>query len=399
MKNNFIIFCSLIMTIFSILSCTDDNKTINTTEFTLTATLPEGFEDPSISDMVVKFTNVNTGRVINNTSFANNQIQITLPEGMYHISMEGVIRYKREGENQEGRIRGYEESVNISGPTASLATQLFISQASSDFIIAEIFFTGTVTEEGKQYNGDKYIKIYNNTNNVLYADGLSILESEFMTVDKQDYTPDIMKQAMAVSSIITIPGNGTQYPVNPGEYIIIADNGINHQAQNSNSIDLSKADFEIFYEDSDDIDNPDVPNMLTPYDKFGFHNRGFHSYAIARLGDIETYLQNYKYDYEYLFVFEEYEFPMEESCYKVPNEMIVDAVNLSVQSEFQWIVTSPAIDMGWTYCGAIDGDEKRYGKSVLRKTFSTTEDGRAILQDSNNSTEDFIPEATPSLKK
>lgn len=93
------------------------------------------------------------------------------------------------------------------------------------------------------------------------------------------------------------------------------------------------------------------------------------------------------------------EFPMEESCYKVPNEMIVDAVNLSVQSEFQWIVTSPAIDMGWTYCGAIDGDEKRYGKSVLRKTFSTTEDGRAILQDSNNSTEDFIPEATPSLKK
>lgn len=205
MKNNLIIFCSLIMTIFSILSCTDDNKTINTTEFTLTATLPEGFEDPSISDMVVKFTNVNTGRVINNTSFANNQIQITLPEGMYHISMEGVIRYKREGENQEGQIRGYEESVNISGPTASLATQLFISQASSDFIIAEIFFTGTVTEEGKQYNGDKYIKIYNNTNNVLYADGLSILELEFMTVDKQDYTPDIMKQAMAVSSIITIP--------------------------------------------------------------------------------------------------------------------------------------------------------------------------------------------------
>ena len=90
MKNNFIIFCSLIMTIFSILSCTDDNKTINTTEFTLTATLPEGFEDPSISDMVVKFTNVNTGRVINNTSFANNQIQITLPEGMYHSAWKAL---------------------------------------------------------------------------------------------------------------------------------------------------------------------------------------------------------------------------------------------------------------------------------------------------------------------
>ena len=32
MKNNLIIFCSLIVTIFSALSCTDDNKTQNTTE-------------------------------------------------------------------------------------------------------------------------------------------------------------------------------------------------------------------------------------------------------------------------------------------------------------------------------------------------------------------------------
>ena len=47
MKNNFIIFCSLIVTIFSVLSCTDDNKTVNTTEFTLNTTLPEGFEEPS----------------------------------------------------------------------------------------------------------------------------------------------------------------------------------------------------------------------------------------------------------------------------------------------------------------------------------------------------------------
>lgn len=256
-----------------------------------------------------------------------------------------------------------------------------------------------MTEEGQQYDGDKYIKIYNNTDKVLYADGLSIVGSAFQTVDKQDYTPNIMKEAMAVSAILTIPGNGTEYPVNPGEYIIIADNGINHQAQNSNSIDLSKADFEIFYEDSDDIDNHEVPNMLTPYGKFLLHNRGFNSYAIARLGDIEKFLQDYTYDYEWLFVFEEYQIPCEESCYKVPNEMIVDAVNLSVKSEFQWIVTSPTIDMGWTYCGVIDGDENRYGKSVLRKTFMTTEEGREILQDTNNSTEDFTPEATPSLKK
>ena len=399
MKNNFIIFSLLIMTIFNLLSCTDDDKNIQTTEFKLTTTLPADYEDPSISNMVVNFTNVNTGRVISDNSFANNEVTVTIPEGMYHISMEGAIQYKREGKNMNGQIRGYEESVNITGASASLTTELFVSQISSDFIIAEIFFTGTLTEEGKQYDGDKYIKIYNNTDKVLYADGLSILESTFLTVDKQDYTPNIMNQAMAVSSILTIPGSGTEHPVNPGEFMIIADNAINHHAQNSQSFDLSKANFEIYYDDGGDIDNPEVPNILTPYGKFIFHNRGFRSYAIARLGDMEEFLKNYTYDYEWMFIFGEYEIPQAESCYKVPNEMIVDAVNLSVKSEFQWIVTSPTLDMGWTYCGVIDKDNNRYGKSVLRKTFSTTEDGRAILADSNNSTLDFTPEATQSLKQ
>lgn len=162
--------------------------------------------------------------------------------------MEDAIQYKREGKNMNGQIRGYEESVNITGASASLTTELFVSQISSDFIIAEIFFTGTLTEEGKQYDGDKYIKIYNNTDKVLYADGLSILESTFLTVDKQDYTPNIMNQAMAVSSILTIPGNGTEHPVNPGEFMIIAGQRHHHHAQNSQSFDLSKANFEIYYE-------------------------------------------------------------------------------------------------------------------------------------------------------
>ena len=49
-----------------------------------------------------------------------------------------------------------------------------------------------------------------------------------------------------------------------------------------------------------------------------------------------------------------------------------------------------------TYCGKIDGDETRFGKSVRRKVVSTT--SAPYYTDTNNSTTDFTPEATPSLK-
>ncbi|MBO4844431.1 MAG: DUF4876 domain-containing protein [Bacteroidales bacterium] len=50
-----------------------------------------------------------------------------------------------------------------------------------------------------------------------------------------------------------------------------------------------------------------------------------------------------------------------------------------------------AFDSGWTYCGEFDGDTSRFGKSVLRKTADKK------LVDTNNSTNDFTPNATPSL--
>lgn len=60
-------------------------------------------------------------------------------------------------------------------------------------------------------------------------------------------------------------------------------------------------------------------------------------------------------------------YPMSDDGYKIPNSWILDAVNCSIKSEFVWLVTSPSLDLGWTYCGTVDKDASRYGKSVRRK--------------------------------
>ena len=226
--------------------------------------------------------------------------------------------------------------------------------------------------------------------------------SQFLTTDKQDYTPDVMNEAFSVEAVYMIPGNGTSVAVEPGKHLTLAINAINHKEANANSMDLSNADFE-FYDESSNPNYTDPDGKAPNLDKwycytatvFSFHNRGFHSVAIAKMRtDKDTWLKDYAYTAEYTFTFNEYSFPMSTDTYKVPNSWILDAVNLSVESEFQWIVTSSALDAGWTYCGKVDRDQTRYNKAVIRKQGA---DGKYV--DTNNSTNDFIPEAQPTLLK
>ncbi len=395
-------------------ACSNDNPPIPQSQVSWTLTLPDEAQNGSLSELKATFTNINSGEVFNNATVTSTRtaptvsVSITVPEGLYRIAVEGKLLYTLDGVDVNTGVRAYRESVTISGETASVpALEMAFYSPSTGFVIEEIFFTGTLTPGGDQYYQDRYFKIYNNSDQVLYADGLALLESVFLTVKKEDYTPDLMKSAFTTNAIYVVPGSGTEHPVQPGESFVLCDVAIDHRSANPNSFDLSGADFEWYDESTNwvtDVDNPAVPNMDKWYcytaSIWGPHNRGFQSYAIAKIGvDKETFLRDYYYEFEYTFVFEEYSFPMSDEGFKVPNSWIVDAVNLSIAPMFEWIVTDPSLDAGWSYCGQVDKDPNRYGKSVRRKTESTAADGRRILMDTNNSTNDFTPEATPSLKQ
>jgi len=301
-------------------------------------------------------------------------------------------------------VKSRQENVAVTSsadvPGVTLALNTF--RAQDGLVISEIFFAGTLTPEGKQYSDDQYFKIGNNSDSTIYLDGLAIVESDFLTVQKQDYKPNIMDKAMTVDAVYCIPGDGTEHPLAPGEEVVLALNAKNHLEFNSKSIDLSKADFEFYDVSSNpsfqDEDNPNVPNLVNWYDYsasyFALHNRGFKSYAIGRpTCDVETFMRDYIYTYTYVFTYGKNSFNMDDEAYKFPNDWIIDAVNLSVESEFQWIVTSPSLDAGWTHCGSVDKDQNRYGKAVVRKK----ENGKWV--DTNNSTNDFEADAVPTLMK
>ena len=89
------------------------------------------------------------------------------------------MKYIVDEKTVEGQVKGYKESVNLVGTTSADNIKLFLFNSKADFVIEEVYFAGSTTPEGKQYSGDQYFKIYNNSDSVLYADGLVILESAF----------------------------------------------------------------------------------------------------------------------------------------------------------------------------------------------------------------------------
>ncbi|MDO4782451.1 MAG: DUF4876 domain-containing protein [Capnocytophaga felis] len=358
---------------------------------------PKGIEITKLDNVVVNLTELNTKTKKQMVLGDDYQLNLNIEQGSYEVSVDGKIQYKLDGNLFEGGVTAFINKIDLLKSTTQ-NIQLVLKSFSKDFIIEEVFFAGTLTPEGKQYFGDQYIKIYNNTNEVLYADGLLIADSRFLTTLKNEVTPNLMAEAFTTEGIVRIPGDGTKYPVKPGESIIVADQGINHKENNSNSLNLSGADFEIFYTGmKDGVDNPQVENAINFNGRMIFHNRGFRSYVLARLPkDVtaEAYLADYKYKYEYPIG----DRIMKREAYKIPNNWIVDAVNLSVAAQFQWIVTDTSLDSGWTHCGKVDRDPARYGKAVRRKVIQEV-DGKRLLKDTNNSTVDFEAEVVPSMMK
>ena len=380
-------------------ACKKDNDAINsivgTRNLTLQLQKPDKVTNIHYGTLTLTFTELNRNDKVERifTNLSQNELTLPLLMGSYEMRIAATATYTLNGETVAGEMSAFVSKVDVLNDS-SFPVSLSIKAKGNDFIIEEIFFAGTATLEGKQYFGDQYIKLYNPTNKVLYADGLVLADSEFLTVNKRDYTPNVMAEAFTAGSMVQIPGTGTQYPVQPGKSIVIAEQGINHKENNPNSIDLSKADFENFYPPKvKDVDGVGVTNNINLYGIFIFNNRGNRSYVIARFPE-GTATATLQYNYEYKVGTK----LMQRQALKIPNNWIVDAVNLSTKKGFEWIVTAPSLDAGYTYVANDEKDASRYGKSVRRKVLSEN-NGKPIFKDTNNSTEDFEILTTPTLKK
>jgi len=398
----------MLTTAMCLTSCSSDDPIPVIPTSMVTLEIPANLENTVLTNAVATLTNVETKQAttIEGSKFVKdgNTYKImcnNIQAGTYNVTVNGHLEFTLKGVAGQKDFEVSSENVALSETSHDLKMVVSTFTAQGGFVISEIFFTGTSTAEGKSYSGDQYIIITNNSDVTLYADSIAVLESAFLTTIKEDYTPDIMSTHFSVQACYMIPGNGKSVPVEPGQSLKLAVNAINHTTEQPNSIDLSNADFE-FYDETSNPNFTDVDGNAPNLDKwycytatiYQFHSRGFNSMAIAKMKTgKEDWLENYVYDATYMFVFGDFSKEMTKSgIYKVPNEWILDGVNLSVESVREWNVLDASIDAGWTYCGKVDRDETRFNKSVIRK-----QDANGKYIDTNNSTNDFTPEAPASL--
>lgn len=274
--------------------------------------------------------------------------------------------------------------------------------SSSAFVIKEIYYSGSTTAAGKPYSGDQYLEIFNNTSEIQYADGISVLEHDSYATG--DNIWKYISDSIVVKLIWTVPGNGKEVPVLPGKSIVLARDGINHRDDpNGNPlspVNLGNADFEffVFKEKIEDIDSPGVANLVEDFfvvrsNDIAFHTKGGSALAIARLPG-RTFDERKEYINKNLHSIAVVSGSKTNYYAKIANEYVLDAVEVVI-SEAHAIYKRfpPELDAGYTYVVSGSGS----GKCIRRK-IKEIADGRVVYQDTNNSTEDFLKDVDPRPK-
>ncbi len=380
--------------------CSDDDS-IPTYPLTVNNSMPAELpSNATVKSGSLTYTELNTG--------LSTVFEYPLPadalvkEGTYNIEGHIVMSYPgADGNNVEKSLRAVANQVVISKSNQTATLNWFFFNPENTLVFGEIFFTGTLNAKGTNGLYDTYFTIYNNTDEIQYADGLAIVESKLLNTS----TDQILTAAnqpdnnFTAQTVYVIPGNGQSVAINPGESIKIVDQAINWNEQLSGALNHTDADFEWYDESSSasvvDTDNPSVPNL----DKWYSYsptiwipsNQCNRSYALVRFPQGMTsaqFLAQQDGTYKYINAATGKEMTGNK-CYLIKYDWIIDGVNLCPTEKWTRNSLSIAVDMSYAAISDKNSDKNRFGKKFVRKVSGKSPAGNIVLMDTNDSASDF----------
>lgn len=297
--------------------------------------------------------------------------------------------------------------------------------AQSGWVIKQVYYAGSDRINGASYR-DQFIELFNNSDRVLYADSLCLAQLDGSNLGRPDLSTGVFlpngqydwsksvgmpggvranDDYVYAASLVLIPGTGRSHPVRPGAGILLAQTAQNHRAAYSGtdgkpiaplnpalSIDLSGADFEVVYAPmvskplESDVDNPRVPNVQVIH-FYGadwiLDQTGRDAYAVLKSAeDVRTWP---KYAAPTVRTLQ----PTTRLSVQIPRKYLLDAVEIQPGQLDQATALNPkklAADLDASHAAVPKGAYS--SQSLIRKT-SRTVCTRRILQDRNDSAQDF----------
>ena len=322
-----------------------------------------------------------------------NRIEKLIP-GTYSINITGNVEQEGKTFYLIGSKVNYlvvkdGESLSIDVNGASVGPLAF----------SELFYAGTEPF----YFRNQFYEIINNSDETVYLDGLHFanLVPSAATVNLPVWPESDAGKYVYAERIWKIPGTGKDYPLAPGESFSMAQFAANHQLAQYNPkspIDCSTSEFEF------NMNNANFPDQPATDMQHVFYN------GLAGKGSLPQYLTSVMGGAYVIFRVPEGESydPVNNKSLqtrnlattsanlyaKIPLTYIMDAVECGQNENMITAKRVPSLlDAGMTYVGATYNS-----KGVRRKKSGVDNAGRPILQDTNNSTEDFERLVTPEFR-
>ncbi len=342
---------------------------------------------PTPTSFKLKLVNYAERYEINTTISASGTANVgAIIPGIYTATASAEVSFNGFTYNYSGNV------VNIDIVDNNKQINLEVGASKSGaLVMKELFYCGSKTPTGGSYFRDQFYEIYNNSEKVQNVKGLciAILNPLTATANLPVWPGADAANFVYASTIWQVPVN-KDYLLNPGESVIIAQMADDHRKANlnpSSPVNLLSAEFETLVATTSLIsDNPAINMTMafwpspTPQWLTTVFGGAFVIYFPSQPIDPNNTVS-----------------PIGQTTknYKISNEEVVDAVELVGNSNQVQLKRMPAVldagaaTVGGTYLGV----------SVARKVKSTLSDGRVILFDTNNSSNDFEVLNPPVIRR
>ncbi len=390
----------LLLTVVVFVGCQKDDV-VKLSSITVTVSMATDYSSISLDNIIVKITNTQDNSKDSLLTNASGMVVFeNLAPGTYNVSASKPLDanqvFNATGYNVELTLNGNSDGVSPLPGQNSLVSLVMDGRPAGSLLIKQFFYgAGKVPQLPLLLLKDQFIEIYNNSDEIIYADGLYIaaLCPRPAGAANEVVSPLVKDEFLYSEQVIRIPGNGTTYPIQPGTSFVVAANGIDFTEGGkypTGTVDNSKAHFEVnepaWLQERGFVsvpilsppDNPDVTDVEIIYFWassgvfFNFNADGA-SVAIFRseTTPTETVIDPTVPNYPFL---------------KIPVESVIDAADFLAREESAPFKRLPSfLDASFNF---IPGGSRSTGKSMVRKVAKTV-NGRDILMDTNNSANDF----------
>lgn len=362
-----------------------------------------------LKGLTIKFDNYDEDlHYVENVTGSSVTVDGIIP-GIYSITVSGTAI---DTENSEYYINGnsVNEALFKNGSTLNIKVQ---GLKVSPLVFKEIYYCGSRPKAGGVYFRDQFYEIYNNSAEIQYLDGVYFANlTPGKATTRLPVWPETDGGNYAYGERVwKFPGNGTEYPLNPGESCVISQFAANHQLDIYNPqspIDGSSSEFEF------NMNNPNFPDQEA-YDMQHVFYQGK-----AEMGSMPQYLTAVFGGAYVIFRVPEGETwdpvndenmkttdlskPNSTTYYaKIPIKYVLDAVEAVDNESMVKAKRMPGVlDAGITWVGATYcslGVARRLSTDDEGNPIIREETGTYIYQDTNNSTNDFERGVAPMLRR